>query len=245
MSFFMAGQNKKLMLAAVVGLVAVAGLALVVYLGGESARAPLPQAARPPAQAPKLKDFAGEPVQAVYESSVKLNEPVTVTFRFRDYADLPADFGGAADLDRILKPQSGQARFVVKEFDAVDQLDQFNQAGEGDTYYYALFDFAGNTGNPRGPKIHPSSLQETGWDAAPQLVIIAGGKMAYLDVKNTKTFSRAKGLVDAWNVDLSQPKISPLGAVWPNAKGYEPDLAIRYVDPSGAVKFIQVNYKQL
>ncbi len=239
----MAGKNQKLALTAAAVIMVVAGLGPVVYFGGESARQAAVKPSAPAAAPVKLKDFAGEPVQVQYERTVGLNQPIEVSFRFRDYSNLPADFGSAADLDRLLRPLSGQARFTVKEFGTLDQIDQFNKAGDGDTYYYALFDFAGNTGNPAGPKIHPNSIQESGWDPAPQLVIIADGKMAYQDVPATLKLDRARGLVEARYVDLSQPKVNPLGAIWPNAKGYAPDLALRYIDQAGAVKFIRIEAK--
>jgi hypothetical protein len=61
------------------------------------------------------------------------------------------------------------------EIGRTDQTDDVHQASEGKEFYYIVYEYLGDENNPNSLTIHPRSMNETGWDPAPQFVIMKDG----------------------------------------------------------------------
>lgn len=188
---------------------------------------------RSQAAAPQTENIA-------YEKTVNLNDEVDISFRLRDYKDVPDNYTSLSDIEKYLIDLSGKASFKVKEFGHMDEADGAS-AISGMTFYYAVFEFKGDQMNPFGDTIHPDTIQQTGWDPAPQLVLIINDKPFYQNAYRTEV-SRAKKIPIQYNVDVNQKDWITDVATWIQSKSAQPTLALKYVDTQGNIKYVKINY---
>lgn len=175
-----------------------------------------------------------------FEKTVSLGEEIPVTFRLRDYKNSPVNYQSFEELERSLISLSGKASFKVKEFSTIDEANG-SKASPGQTFYYAVFEFKGDAANPSGSSIHPSIIQETGWDPAPQLVLVIDGKSFYQNSYRGE-ISRTKKIDIAYGTEVTQKTWVNDIASWIHDKDIKPTLALKYIDPQGITRYIKVNY---
>jgi len=178
--------------------------------------------------------------EITYEKTVNKGDEFSIEFRLRDYKNAPTDYQSFDELEKSLINLSGKASFKVKEFSSVDEANG-SKAVSGMTFYYAVYEFKGSKDNPSGPTINPVSIQQTGWDPAPQLVLVINGKSFYQNAYRGEV-SRTKKINITYNIDVSQKTWVTDLATWIQDKNTKPILALKYTNPQGAIKYIKINY---
>jgi hypothetical protein len=109
------------------------------------------------------------------------------------------------------------------------------------TFYYAVFEFKGREDNPKSSEIHPSTILQTGWDPAPQLVLVLNGKSFYQNAYRSE-LSRMKKIKIENSVPVDQKNWLTDIATWIQDKNTPPELALKYINPQGETKYIKINY---
>ena len=178
--------------------------------------------------------------EITFEKTVNKGDEVSIEFRLRDYKNAPADYQSFDELEKSLINLIGKASFTVKEFSSIDEANG-SKAVPGMTFYYAVYDFKGSEDNPSGPTINPVSIQQTGWDPAPQLVLVIDGKSFYQNAYRGEV-SRTKKINITYNIDVNQKTWVTDLATWIQDKNIKPILALKYTNPQGVIKYIKINY---
>ncbi|KKT35645.1 MAG: hypothetical protein UW35_C0009G0011 [Candidatus Collierbacteria bacterium GW2011_GWF2_44_15] len=175
-----------------------------------------------------------------YDRTANLDEEIVVDFRLRDYKNSPENYQSLEELESSLINLSGKASFKVKEFGNTDEADG-SKAVPGMTFFYAVFEFIGDQNNPSGSSIHPSTIQQTGWDPAPQLVLVINGKSFYQNAYRSEV-SKTKKIDIAFGTEVTQKTWVTDIATWIQDKDIKPELALKYITPQGETKYIKINY---
>ncbi len=135
----------------------------------------------------------------------------------------------------------GTISFTINEIGTLDQIDSVHSAGEGKTYYFIKYEFKGSMDNPSGSKIHPHSLDETGWDPAPQFVVVLDDATKYQSVANSHLLAQKYDYeTSSFRVNFQTNEWTNYVSVWRLDKGLQPTFALKYIDPNGNTKFIKV-----
>ena len=186
-----------------------------------------------------LDEMQGEESEISFDGSFSEGENIDITFRFRDYSNVPDDPETLAETEEALILVEGKAGFKIVEIGTIDKIDNFHQAGEGKELYYVVYEYKGNENNPDSVTIHPSSISETGWDPAPQFIIIDNGEDDY----SSSYYSRSLLEFLGYDALLSGPDLNEED-VWVNVWEVDystiPQLALKYTDMSGDVHYIEV-----
>ena len=178
--------------------------------------------------------------EIVFEDTATLGDEISIEFRLRDYKNAPVNYNSLEELEASLINLSGKARFKVKEFSNIDEANG-SKAVEGMTFYYSVFEFIGDESNPSGSSINPSTIQQTGWDPAPQLVLVIDGKSFYQNSYRGE-ISRTKKIDIAYGTEVTQKNWITDIATWIQDKNIKPTLALKYINPQGETKYIRIDY---
>jgi hypothetical protein len=172
-----------------------------------------------------------------WEKIIGMGEEAEVNFRMRDYKNLPRRANLPAVCESGVKDLIGKVALRVWEIGKVDKLGEF-VAKEGMTYYYAIYDYKGSEFNPKGQTIEPSRADQTGLDWAPQIVAIIGEKEKCMgEYNNELKRERGLGLTEA---SMGSSEWTTQAAVWYEAKNDKAVWAIKYIDPTGKIKYIGI-----
>jgi hypothetical protein len=181
---------------------------------------------------------ANESKRIEFEKVINIDEAVEINFRMRDYKWAPKNYIKIAELESRLIPLPGKASFKIKEIGQQNKIGEV-LAVEGKTYFYVLFEFKGWPENPKGETIKPKEVDETGWDSAPQIVLIWGDKEYTQDGYGTELL-RDKGLKTE-KASLQQAEWTTQAAAWYQDKNQEPIFAVKYINKQGQKKYIKIN----
>lgn len=186
-----------------------------------------------------LDEMQGEESEISFESSITQGESVDVIFRFSDYSDVPDDPETLQETKDALIPIEGSASFEIIEIGTTDQADDFHQAGEGKELYYVIYEYSGDENNPDSVNIHPRSLNETGWDPAPQFVLIENGEDDYSSSSYSDPLLESLGYDPSFSgPDLNETDV--WANVWEVEEGTTPQMALKYMDIDGKAHYIEV-----
>jgi hypothetical protein len=186
-----------------------------------------------------LDEMQGEESEISFESSITQGESVDITFRFSDYSDVPDDPETLQETKDALIPIEGSASFEIIEIGTTDQADNFHKAGEGKELYYVIYEYSGDENNPNSVTIHPRSLNETGWDPAPQFVLIEDGEDDYSSSSYSDPLLESLG----YDPSFSGPDLNETdfwANVWEIDEGTTPQMALKYIDMEGTPHYIEV-----
>ena len=185
-----------------------------------------------------LEEQGGEESEISFEGTMSQGEVVDVEFRFRDYKDVPDDPETLQETEDALIPVEGSVSFEIIKTGRTDQADSFHQAGEGKELYYVIYNFKGDSDNPKGSTIRPSSISQTGWDPAPQFVMIEDGEDDYASSSYRRPLLQSLD----YDASLSGPDFTEeevCAAVWEVEEGSTPEIALKYIDMDGEAHYIE------
>jgi len=185
-----------------------------------------------------LEETQGEEGVISFDSTISEGESIDVTFRFRDYSETPENPETLQETQDALIPLEGNANFKIIEIGKTDKADDFHQAGEGKELYYVVYEYAGDENNPDSITIHPRSINETGWDPAPQFVLIEDGEDDYSSSYYSDSLLESLGYDSSTDPDLNESGF--WANVWEIDAGEDPTVVLKYIDMSGVDHYIKV-----
>jgi hypothetical protein len=186
-----------------------------------------------------LDEMQGEESDITFDGSISQGESIDILFRFRDYANVPDDPETLQETEDALIPVEGNATIKITEIGRTDQIDEFHQASEGKELYYIVYEYIGDENNPNSLTIHPRSMNETGWDPAPQFVIIEDGDDDYSSSTYSKSLLESLGYdASSFGPDLNEEAV--WAGVWEIEEGITPTVAFKYTDMDGVVHYVKV-----
>ena len=189
-----------------------------------------------------LEEMQGINGKISFEKTVNKGEVLEINFRFRDYKNIPQNSSSFKEIQDSLITLPGKASFKIIESGVIDKIDDFHKAHSGKSLLYLLYEFKGDASNPEGDTIHPYSLSETGWDPAPQFVIIIDGKDKYASSYYTRSMLRSKGYeAPLGGIKIAHTEWVTNAAVWEIDQDVIPIVALKYIDLQGGVHYIKVN----
>lgn len=186
-----------------------------------------------------LEEMQGEESEIALDGSISEGESVDITFRFRDYKDVPDDPETLQETKDSLIPVEGNATIEIIEIGTTDKADNFHKAGEGKELYYIVYEYKGNKNNPNSLTIHPRALDETGWDPAPQFIIIDNGDEDYSGSYHSDAILKSLEYDSA----LLDPELNESGYwsnVWEIEENLTPEVVFKYIDMQGEVHYLEV-----
>ena len=226
-------SNKQVLIIAIVIIALIGGVYSLVKKKGSSDDNVLDNAQK------TLEEQEGEEEDISYDRTIIEGEVVDIEFRFRDYKDVPDDPETVQETIDTLIPVKGNVSFEIMELGRTDKADNFHQAGEGKELYYVLYNFKGSEDNSDSLTLHPMSISETGWDPAPQFVMIENGEYDYASSSYRRPLLQSLG----YDASLSGPDFNEeevCAAVWKVDEGTTPELALKYIDMEGDVHYLKV-----
>lgn len=225
--------NKRILIIAIAGIVLIVGIYFLVKGNKGSEDTVLENAQG------TLEEQEGEESKISFDGSISKGEVVDVEFRFRDYKDVPDDPETTQETIDALIDLEGNVSFEIIKTGRIDQADNFHKAGEGKELYYVIYNFKGNTDNPKGNTIHPSMISQTGWDPAPQFVMIEDGDDDYASSSYSRPLLQSLG----YDASLSGPDFTEEEvwvAVWKVEEGSTPQIGLKYIDMEGEAHYLEV-----
>ncbi len=174
--------------------------------------------------------------------TAKAGEEINIKYRLRDYKNVPKNNTSFDDIKKNLISLSGQATFKIKETGRLTELNSIHKATGDKIFYYVIYDFKGSAGTPTGETVHPTKLDESGWDPAPALVIITSDNKSHFSRSGYSwTLARKKGLTKSLDIKLNNGKPETTVAVWKIKKSEKPILALKYISPEGEIEYIKIS----
>ena len=223
-------SNKHILIIAIVIIALIGGIYLLVKKKGSSDDNVLDNA---------QKTLEEQEVDISYDRTITEGEVVDIEFRFRDYKNVPDDPKDNQETIDALIDLEGNVSFEIMEFGRTDQADSFHQAGEGKELYYVLYNFKGNLNNPKGNTIRPAMISQTGWDPAPQFVMIEDGEDDYASSSYRRPLLQSLGYdASISGSDFNEEEVC--AAVWKVDEGTTPELALKYIDMDGVAHYLKV-----
>ena len=187
-----------------------------------------------------LDEMQGKDSNISFDSTITQGESVDIAFRFNDYSNVPDDPETLQETKDALIPVEGNASFEIIEIGRTDKTDDFHQAGEGKELYYVVYEYSGNKNNPDSVTIHPRSIDETGWDPAPQFVLIENGEDDYSSSYYSDSLLESLGYDPSFSgPDLNETDV--WANVWEIDEGTTPKMALKYIDMDGGVHYLKVD----
>jgi hypothetical protein len=226
-------NQKLIIILCVVGIVAVIGGVLLLRKGEKSEDTTSEKTQQ------TLEEMQGQESETSVDGRISEGESIDITFRFRDYKDAPENPETLQETKDALIPVEGNATFKLIEIGRTDKTDNFHQAGEGKELYYVVYEYIGDENNPDSLTIHPRSISETGWDPAPQFVILDGNDEDYSSSSYSRSLLESLG----YDASLSGPDLNETEVwanVWEIEEGLNPEIVLKYIDMDGGVHYVEV-----
>ena len=224
--------TKKILIIGIIGIVLIGGIYFLVRGNKESEDTTLGNAQG------TLEEQQGEETKISFDGSISKGEVVDVEFRFRDYKNVSDDPETNQETIDALIDLEGNVSFEIIKTGRTDEADSFHQAGEGNELYYVIYNFKGNTDNPSGTTIRPAMISQTGWDPAPQFVMIEDGEDDYASSSYRRPLLQSLG----YDASLSGPDFTEeevCAAVWEVEEGSTPQIALKYIDMDGEAHYLE------
>jgi uncharacterized lipoprotein YehR (DUF1307 family) len=185
---------------------------------------------------------SGKNAKISYSRSISKDEEIDIEFMMHDYAETPKDPKDLQETKDALIPLKGKVSIKIKEIGTTEEIDKYNKAGEGKTYQYIIYEFKGDASNPDSNTIHPSKLNETGWDPAPQFVTIINGEDDYPGSYWENDLLIAKGYDKIrLSTDFTVSEWITKAAVWEVDKKDKPEYAFKFISTEDETVYYEVS----
>jgi len=185
-----------------------------------------------------LEEMSGEESEISYDGDISVGEDIDIVFRFRDYANTPDNPETVQETKDALVPVEGKATISLIKVGTTDKTDNFHQADEGKELYYVVYEYIGDTNNPDSLTIHPRSIDETGWDPAPQFVILEDGEEDYGSSYYSDSLLESLGYDSSTDPDLNESGF--WANVWEVEEDSKPEVVFKYIDMEGEIHYLEV-----
>lgn len=186
-----------------------------------------------------LDELQGQETDLVFDDAIALNEEAGVTFRMRDYANAPKEYDSLSEMEAALIDMEGTVTFKPTESGSLDAIGN-DTAPDGQTFYYVLYEFKGDPSNPDSNTIHPSMSHETGWDPAPQFVMVMDGDTDYPGSYYENDLLETKNIEET-DEEFTDSEWSTQAAVWEAEVGADASFGILYTAPDGIEHLIPLS----